>query len=100
MKTQLNSKTLFSARRASLLLPLALVVLASPRGAVFGQTPLVDHHTHISSVNASARSVEPLLPAIALPAEWDRLLRDKERWGGRDKDPCGANAATSSCALG
>lgn len=86
MNKQWNSKTPFSARQTSLLL-IALVLVASTPGAIFGQTPLVDHHTHISSVNASALNVEPLLPAVELPAELDRLLRDKERWGGREKDP-------------
>lgn len=50
-------------------------------------TPVVDHHTHISSVNASALTVEPLLPVVQLPEDLDRLLRDKERWGGREKNP-------------
>ena len=49
--------------------------------------PLVDHHTHISSVNASALTVEPLLPVVELPEELTRLLRDKERWGGKEKNP-------------
>ena len=50
-------------------------------------TPLVDHHTHIWSMNASALVTEPLLPAIELPADFARLLRDKEQFGGREKNP-------------
>lgn len=63
-----------------------LAVFMSVTPAQRGLTPLVDHHTHISSVNASALTVEPLMPVIKLPAELDLLLRNKERWGGRDKD--------------
>lgn len=48
--------------------------------------PLVDYHTHIYSLNASALNIEPLLPVIELPADFARLLRDKERLGGQDKD--------------
>jgi predicted TIM-barrel fold metal-dependent hydrolase len=50
-------------------------------------TPLIDYHTHIFTVDAFAHITEPLLPVIELPAELDRLLRDKERFGGSDKNP-------------
>lgn len=49
--------------------------------------PLADHHTHIWSVNASRLVTEPLLPVVELPEELKRLLQDKERFGGRDKNP-------------
>jgi predicted TIM-barrel fold metal-dependent hydrolase len=50
-------------------------------------TPLVDHHTHIWSLNASALVTEPLLPVIELPEDLSRLLRNKEQFGGREKNP-------------
>lgn len=49
--------------------------------------PLADHHTHIWSLNASRLVTEPLLPVVELPEELKRLLQDKERFGGRDKNP-------------
>lgn len=50
-------------------------------------TPLVDHHTHIWSENASALIREPLMPVVELPDDLKRLLQDKEKFGGRDKNP-------------
>jgi predicted TIM-barrel fold metal-dependent hydrolase len=49
--------------------------------------PLADHHTHIWSLNASTLVTEPLLPVVELPEELKRLLQDKERFGGKDKNP-------------
>jgi predicted TIM-barrel fold metal-dependent hydrolase/ketosteroid isomerase-like protein len=49
--------------------------------------PLADHHTHIWSINISAHITEPLLPVIELPEDLARLLRDKEKFGGREKNP-------------
>src|SRR5687767_5358351 len=49
--------------------------------------PLADHHTHIWSLTASALVTEPMMPAVELPEELKRLLQDKERFGGRDKNP-------------
>lgn len=49
-------------------------------------TPLVDHHTHIWSVNASKHITDPLLPAIELPADFARLLRDRDETF-KQKDP-------------
>lgn len=49
--------------------------------------PLADHHTHLWSLNASRHVTEPLLPVLELPEELKRLLQDKERFGGRDKNP-------------
>jgi predicted TIM-barrel fold metal-dependent hydrolase len=48
--------------------------------------PVVDHHTHIWTVNASAQVTDPVMPAIKLPEEFNRLLRDKEQFGGREKN--------------
>lgn len=49
-------------------------------------TPAADHHMHIWSVNASAQVTEPVMPAVKLPEEFERLLRDKEQFGGREKN--------------
>jgi predicted TIM-barrel fold metal-dependent hydrolase len=49
--------------------------------------PLADHHTHIWSLNASTLVTEPLLPSVELPEDLKRLLQDKERFGGKDKNP-------------
>ncbi|HEX8708864.1 MAG TPA: amidohydrolase family protein [Pyrinomonadaceae bacterium] len=49
--------------------------------------PRADHHTHIWSLNASTLVTEPLLPVVELPEELKRLLQDKERFGGKDKNP-------------
>jgi predicted TIM-barrel fold metal-dependent hydrolase len=51
-----------------------------------GVAPLVDYHTHIFTADAHAQIIEPLLPPVKLPEELDRLLRDKERFGGPVKD--------------
>jgi len=50
-------------------------------------TPVADHHTHIWSENASALIREPLMPVVELPDDLKRLLQDKEKFGGRDKNP-------------
>jgi predicted TIM-barrel fold metal-dependent hydrolase len=49
--------------------------------------PVADYHSHIWSLNASTLVTDPLLPAINLPEELNRLLRDKEKFGGKDKNP-------------
>ena len=48
--------------------------------------PLVDHHMHIWSENASSLIREPLMPVIELPDDLKRLLQDKEKFGGPDKN--------------
>lgn len=48
--------------------------------------PLADHHTHVWSLAASQLVTEPPMPAVELPEELTRLLRDKERFGGREKN--------------
>lgn len=68
---------------------LTLVLLTIFTPAVSAQrrlTPLVDHHTHIASVNASALTVEPIMPIIQVPEALAGLLRNKEKWGGREKE--------------
>lgn len=49
--------------------------------------PLADHHTHIWSLSASTLITEPLMPTVELPDDLKRLLQDKERFGGKDKNP-------------
>ncbi|HEY8562296.1 MAG TPA: amidohydrolase family protein [Pyrinomonadaceae bacterium] len=53
-----------------------------------GQTPApaADYHTHVWSLNASALVTDPLLPAVELPEALNKLLRDKENFGGRNKN--------------
>lgn len=66
-----------------------LVLLAIFGSVAIAQSdlkPLVDHHAHIASVNTSGLTVEPLMPAIELPAELSLVLRNKEKWGGPNKD--------------
>jgi predicted TIM-barrel fold metal-dependent hydrolase/ketosteroid isomerase-like protein len=41
--------------------------------------PLGDHHTHILSINAAELGARPIPPAVELPEEIAKLLRDKER---------------------
>jgi predicted TIM-barrel fold metal-dependent hydrolase len=50
-----------------------------PGAPVAPLVPVADYHTHIISREASALVTEPLPPAVQLPPELDRLLRDKER---------------------
>lgn len=46
--------------------------------------PLADHHTHIWSLNASTLVTEPILPAVNLPEDLTRLLREREKgWNER-----------------
>ncbi|HEX8354382.1 MAG TPA: amidohydrolase family protein [Pyrinomonadaceae bacterium] len=59
----------------------------SDGGARPPAVPLADHHTHVWSVDASRHVTEPLLPVVELPDDLKRLLQDKERFGGRDKNP-------------
>lgn len=68
---------------------ITLILLFGITLTVSGQqrlTPLVDHHTHIASVNASALTVEAPMSIVEVPEELDVLLRNKEKWGGRKKD--------------
>lgn len=68
---------------------ITLILLLGVTSTASGQqrlTPLVDHHTHIASVNASALTVEAPMSIIEVPEELAVLLRNKEKWGGRKKD--------------
>lgn len=61
---------------------------SAARGQTVGNAvPLADHHTHVWSLNASALVTEPLMPVVELPEDFKRLLRDKERFGGKEKNP-------------
>lgn len=69
---------------------LLAVLFAIPVFAV-GQTakippPKVDHHMHIWSLQASELVTDPVPPEVKLPAAFDQLLRDKEKFGGKTKD--------------
>lgn len=70
---------------------IGVVIMTTLSFTALGQTagnqavPLADHHTHVWSLNASTLVTEPLLPVVELPEELERLLRDKERFGGKTK---------------
>lgn len=74
----------------------ALALLASLPPAVLGQesgggaasilAPAADYHIHIQSLSMSVNLTPPQLPAVRLPEDFDRLLREKERAGGRVKN--------------
>lgn len=49
--------------------------------------PLADHHTHIWSIEASKLTTVPLMPTLELPEELKRLLQNKEKFGGENKNP-------------
>jgi predicted TIM-barrel fold metal-dependent hydrolase len=51
------------------------------------KVPLADHHTHIWSMSASSLVTEPLMPVVELPEDLKRLLQDKQRFGGKEKNP-------------
>lgn len=73
----------------------AVMIMTTLPSTALGQTarnkqaivPLVDHHTHIWSLTASTLVTEPLQPIVELPEDLKRLLQDKERFGGKDKNP-------------
>lgn len=49
------------------------------------EIPLVDHHTHIWSLNASKYILEPPFPEIKLPDDIARLLYEREKgWNKKD----------------
>jgi predicted TIM-barrel fold metal-dependent hydrolase len=57
-----------------------------PANVQQANVPIADYHSHIWSLNASALVTDPLLPVIELPEELNRLLRDREKFGGKDKN--------------
>jgi predicted TIM-barrel fold metal-dependent hydrolase len=48
--------------------------------------PAADYHLHIQSLSMSINLLPPQLPAVQLPEELERLVRDKENFGGRNKN--------------
>ena len=85
--------------KKSILSLVLLTIITSVTTAQPSLSPLVDHHMHIASVNAAALTVEPLMSAIELPEELTLLLRNKERWGGREKDVAALRDLYTSDAL-
>lgn len=63
---------------------LAVLATAALAPAVFSQTPLADHHTHLLSPASAKLSGDPPLPAVELPADLARLLQEREK-GWNDK---------------
>ncbi|MDQ3800857.1 MAG: amidohydrolase family protein [Acidobacteriota bacterium] len=49
-------------------------------------TPLADYHTHLWSLNARSSVMTPLLPAVELPDDLKRLLKEREQLV-REKNP-------------
>jgi uncharacterized protein len=68
-------------KRFSLLAVALAAALALP---VLGETPLADHHEHLLSPASAKLANDPLLPAVALPDDLNRLLRAVEK-GWNDK---------------
>jgi predicted TIM-barrel fold metal-dependent hydrolase len=65
------------------ILVLFLVLLAGWSPATHSQTaaippPLVDHHVHIASINIANFNTDPILPRVELPADLERLIKDRE----------------------
>lgn len=92
MKNYKESSPLFGMKysigRNFLVAVMVLAALSRVAGQKIPEfVPLSDHHMHIWSLNASRLVTEPLLPVIELPAELTQLLRDKEQFGGKDKNP-------------
>lgn len=74
-------------KRILVLVVLALAALAALPVAVPAQKPMVpaaDHHTHLLSPAGAKLVNDPPLPAVDLPEDLARLLRDREK-GWNDK---------------
>ena len=52
--------------------------------AASAQSPRADHHAHLRSPDSAKLAADPLLPAVELPADLERLLREREK-GWNDK---------------
>ena len=63
---------------------LAVLATAALAPAVFSQTPVADHHAHLLSPASVKLAADPPLPAVELPADLARLLREREK-GWNDK---------------
>ncbi len=81
-------KKLFVKRFVVIALVAVTALLTEPRqfAARPPVAPIADHHTHLWSLAASTLVTEPLMPVVELPEDLNRLLRDKERFGGKNKD--------------
>ncbi len=81
---------------AALAAALALPVLGeTPGGSI---VPLADHHEHLLSPASAKLANDPLLPAVALPGDLDRLLRAVEK-GWNDKQALTALLTEDSVVL-
>lgn len=65
-------------------LALAVLATAALAPAVSSQTPVADHHAHLLSPASAKLAGDPPLPAVELPAEFARLLQEREK-GWNDK---------------
>ncbi|HEX8198475.1 MAG TPA: amidohydrolase family protein [Pyrinomonadaceae bacterium] len=91
---QKKFKILLTDRKGfSALQILALCILTAILAfAAMGQTtdemppPVADYHIHIQSLSMSKNLTPSQLPVIELPKEFEQLLRDKEKFGGRIKN--------------
>lgn len=63
---------------------LAVLATAALAPAVFSQTPVADHHAHLLSPASVKLANDPPLPAVELPADFARLLQQREK-GWNDK---------------
>jgi predicted TIM-barrel fold metal-dependent hydrolase len=77
-------KRIFTSAAAILIIISQLAVFAQTTGSA--DVPVADYHAHIWSLNASQLVTDPLLPSVELPEELSRLLRDKEKYGGKNKN--------------
>ena len=78
-------KVLATMQRLRLACPMLLLVMTgcahAPPPAAVNTAPIVDHHQHLLSVATADQVSPPPLPAIALPEDLARLLRERaERW--------------------
>src|SRR3954470_14545861 len=73
-------------KRFSLFAVALAAALALP---VLGETPLADHHEHLLSPASAKLANDPLLPAVALPDDLNRLLHAMEK-GWNDKQALAA----------
>jgi len=82
-------------KRFSLLAVALAAALALP---VLGETPLADHHEHLLSPASAKLANDPLLPAVALPDDLNRLLHAMEK-GWNDKQALAALLTEDSVVL-
>jgi predicted TIM-barrel fold metal-dependent hydrolase len=63
---------------------MAMATLAEGASSISSITPVADHHAHLRSPASAKLANDPLLPAIELPEDLERLLREREK-GWNDK---------------